>query len=256
MRIRSLATVLTGALVLPALMIPAAHAAPVAEASSDDPTITDVVVNGGAELALGPTAAKTFKVSVTAQHTSGIKDMDLIVTLPSYLYNRSDRGLTCTADSATTSTCTGSWTVDTSSFYGNGPADDPWYVVATVNANDGNWMTTNKAATFTVRRLAKLTADAAPEPVAKNATLTVTGKLTRANWETHKYGGYSGRSVKLQFRKAGTSAYTTVKKVTSGSGGALKTTAKATADGYWRWSYAGNSTTSTAKAAGDYVDVR
>jgi hypothetical protein len=31
---------------------------------------------------------------------------------------------------------------------------------------------------------------------------------------------------------------------------------KASADGYWRWTFAGNSTTSTAKATGDYVDVR
>ncbi|MET9730345.1 ABC transporter substrate-binding protein [Streptomyces sp. NPDC006458] len=113
-----------------------------------------------------------------------------------------------------------------------------------------------QAANFTVRREAKLTANASPEPVAKNATLTVNGRLTRANWQTHKYDGYSGRSVKLQFRRAGTSTYTDVKTVTSGSGGALKTTVKATADGYWRWYHAATTTTSTARATGDYVDVR
>jgi hypothetical protein len=252
MRSRCLTTALTGTLALSALttfMVPAAHA-------DGDTTITEVVVNGGRELALGPTAPKTFPVSVTAQDNSGIKSMNLHVRLPSYLYKTADRGLTCTAVSATTTTCTGSWTVDTSNFYGNGPADDPWYIEAQVNANDGNWLSTDRATTFTVRRHAKLTANASPEPVAKNATLTVTGKLTRADWASHRYAGYSGRSVKLQFRKAGTSTYTTVKKVTSRSGGALKATVKATADGYWRWYYGGNTTTSTATATGDYVDVR
>ncbi|WP_086747753.1 hypothetical protein [Streptomyces scabiei] len=249
MRLRSLAAVLTGALALSAFAVPAAHA-------TGDTTITDVVVNGGAQLALGPKAPTTFKVSVTAQDNSGIDAMDLHVRLPSYLYNASDRGLTCTAKSATTSTCTGSWTIDTRSFYGNGPADDPWYVIASVDAKDGDWISTDTADTFTVRRLAKLTVNAAPEPVTKDAKLTVTGKLARADWSTHKNAGYSGRAVKLQFRKKGTSTYSTVKTVTSGSGGALKTTVKATADGYWRWNFAGNSTTSTAKATGDYVDVR
>ncbi|BBC34085.1 hypothetical protein SGFS_053790 [Streptomyces graminofaciens] len=249
-RIHSLTAALTGALALSSL------AAPAAEAAGAEPTITDVVVNGGAELALGPTAPKTFKVSVTAHHASGIKGMDIIVSLPSYVHSRSDRGLTCTAAGATTSTCTGSWTVVTSGFYGNDPADDPWYVKATVDANDGNWMTTSTADTFTVRRLAKLTANATPEPVTRNTTLTVTGKLIRANWETHKNAGYAGRKAQLQFRKAGTTTYTTIKTVTTGTNGTLKTRTKATSDGYWRWYFPGNSTTSTATAKGDYVDVR
>jgi hypothetical protein len=62
--------------------------------------------------------------------------------------------------------------------------------------------------------------------------------------------------VKLQFRKAGTSTYTTVKTVTSSSTGALKTTVTAATDGYWRWNFAGTSTTPAAKATGDFVDVR
>ncbi|MEI5524780.1 calcium-binding protein [Streptomyces brasiliscabiei] len=249
MRTRSLAAVLTGALALSAFAVPAAHA-------DDGPVITDVVVNGGAALALGPTAPRTFKVSVTARHGSGIEKMDILVSLPSYLSRKSDRGLTCAVVTATTSTCTGSWTIDAGSFYSNDPADAPWYVYASVTAGDGNWMSSDRAATFTVRRLATLSVNAAPEPVRKNAKLTVTGKLARADWKTHKNAGYSGRSVKLQFRKKGTDTYSTVKTVTSGSGGALRATVKAGADGYWRWAFPGNGTTSAAKATGDYVDVR
>lgn len=44
--------------------------------------------------------------------------------------------------------------------------------------------------------------------------------------------------------------------MTTGSGGALRTTVKATTDGYWRWSFAGTSTTANATTTADYVDVR
>ncbi|MEU6009561.1 hypothetical protein [Streptomyces sp. NPDC047453] len=62
--------------------------------------------------------------------------------------------------------------------------------------------------------------------------------------------------MKLQFRKKGTSTYTTVKTVTTSSSGNLKTTVKASTDGYWRYTFAGTSTTASATAGGDYVDVR
>lgn len=91
--------------------------------------------------------------------------------------------------------------------------------------------------------------------MSKGAALTVTGKLSRANWDDNQYHGYSPQSVKLQVRKAGTSTYTTVKTVTTSSTGTLRTTATATADGYWRYAYAGTTTTASANAAGDYVDT-
>ncbi|MEU9380781.1 hypothetical protein AB0D38_07225 [Streptomyces sp. NPDC048279] len=108
----------------------------------------------------------------------------------------------------------------------------------------------------TVRRLSRLTVNAAPEPVRKGKTLTVTGALTRANWETHKYAGYTGQKVKLQFRKKGTSTYKTLKTITTDSHGNLRTTCKATTDGYWRYSFAGTATTPAVSATGDYVDVK
>ena len=83
----------------------------------------------------------------------------------------------------------------------------------------------------------------------------MTGALSRANCDTHKYTGYSGRSVKLQYRPKNSSVYTTLKNVTTSSTGALKTTVKATADGYYRYTFPGTSTTRAVSAAGDYVDV-
>ncbi|NEE58470.1 calcium-binding protein, partial [Streptomyces sp. SID8455] len=112
------------------------------------------------------------------------------------------------------------------------------------------------AAPVRLQRFSKLTVNASPEPVRKGRTLTVTGKLTRADWETFTYRGYSKQPVRLQFRKKGATNYTTVRTVTSSSTGTLKTTVKAAADGYWRYSFAGTSTTPAVSAAGDYVDVK
>jgi hypothetical protein len=62
--------------------------------------------------------------------------------------------------------------------------------------------------------------------------------------------------VKLQFRKKGSSTYTTLKTIKTTSTGTLKTTTTATADGYYRYSFAGTTTTPGVSAAGDYVDVQ
>lgn len=55
--------------------------------------------------------------------------------------------------------------------------------------------------TVRLKRAAKVTAaSATPEPVIKGKKITVTGKPTRTNWSTKKYGAYGDRTVSLQFR--------------------------------------------------------
>ncbi|ELP62114.1 hypothetical protein ACKI1I_14110 [Streptomyces turgidiscabies] len=110
--------------------------------------------------------------------------------------------------------------------------------------------------TTTVRRLSKLTVNATPEPVRKNATITVTGKLTRANWDGPNYTGYATQPVQLQFRKNGASAYTVVKTIKTTASGELKTTVKATVDGFFRYVFAGTATTVGSSAAADFIDVK
>ncbi|MYV63901.1 calcium-binding protein, partial [Streptomyces sp. SID4931] len=127
---------------------------------------------------------------------------------------------------------------------------------AWVDANDGDFIWTEKAKSFKFQRASRLSANASPEPVKKGKTLTVTGKLERANWDTFKYHGYTKQPVKLQFKKKGVKSYTTVKTIKTSSTGTLKTTVKASADGHWRYSFAGTSTTPAVSAAGDYVDVK
>jgi hypothetical protein len=228
-------------------------------------------VNGGKNVVLGTTTVKTFTVSVTATHASGIADAyidlwhgsDPEYDIDGYLPPNQDVA-TCKAASATKSTCKLTITARAGLNSDDGIGDlydnalaGSWHVSVGVLANDQSVYYTDYYRTHKVQRLSKLTVNAAPEPVKKGATITVTGKLTRADWETGKYVGIpSGQSVSLQFRKAGSSSYSTVKGIKTTSGGALKTTVKAASDGYHRFNYKGITSTAASVAAGDYVDVK
>ncbi|MEU3076730.1 hypothetical protein [Streptomyces laurentii] len=131
-----------------------------------------------------------------------------------------------------------------------------WKIAAEVRFNGDGRDIDNKDLTVYVKRNSWLTVNASPEPVAKGGTLTVTGKVTRANWETRKYDSYAGRKLSLQFKPAGATSYTWVKTVYSNSKGDLKTTVRATKSGTWRWVYGGNDTTGPSTSAGDYVVVK
>ncbi|MDX3645721.1 hypothetical protein [Streptomyces sp. MB09-02B] len=113
-----------------------------------------------------------------------------------------------------------------------------------------------RSKTVQLKRVARATVGATPETVTEGKKITVMGKLTRANWSTKKYGGYSGRTVSLQYRASDATSFKTVKKVTTSSTGGLKTTVNASADGFYRWVYYGNTTTGTATSPAAYVDVR
>ena len=131
-----------------------------------------------------------------------------------------------------------------------------WTVNATVKANDGDYWISDSIAQYRVKRASKLTTDATPEPVVKGTKLTITGKLTRANWETLKYQGFAGQDVKLQYRKAGAAHYSTVKTVKTGSSGQLSTKVTVTSAGSWRWYFPGTTTTARIVSAGDAVALR
>ncbi|MEU6143098.1 hypothetical protein ABZ848_22355 [Streptomyces sp. NPDC047081] len=164
---------------------------------------------------------------------------------------------TCTATSDTTASCTGK--IDIYPGEGDLVNSDAgkWSAGAlALQYSTGDYSLQGSLGTTLVQRFSKLTVNAAPEPVKKGKTITVTGTLTRANWEDNKYHGYTSQPVKLQFRKKGSTTYTTLKGIYSNSTGGLKTTTKATVDGYYRFSFAGTTTTPAVSATGDYVDVQ
>lgn len=249
---RATVVAVSGALALSALAVPAAQA----DGGWGDTRITKVVVDGDNKVSVGTSKAKTVKVSVTAKDDSGIAGADRFTLYgPGHGYFTTSKP-SCKAASATTSTCTASVVVAPKVDYLTNSNAGTWYVDAWIDARDDDFVWKQKAGSFTFQRASQLTANASPEPVKKGKTITVTGKLSRANWETLRYGGYTGQPVKLQFRKKGSAAYSTVKTVRTNSRGELRTTVKASADGYYRYSFAGTSTTPAVNAAADFVDVR
>ena len=228
---------------------------------------------------VGTTNRVTTKVTYTLTHGADVDITALDFFTDPFLYKGSfaepqnmlfgDDFGRCKATSATKATCSG--TIDVRpkdggllnvdagtwkagamavAFNGQDPAADDFDVAEVGYVEKGGLGTT------LVQRYSKLTVNASPEPVKKGKTITVTGKLSRANWETGKYAGYTGQSVKLQFRKKNSSTYTTLKTIKTDSKGNLKTTVKASADGYFRYSFAGTTTTPAVNATGDFVDVK
>ncbi|MEU0070517.1 calcium-binding protein [Streptomyces sp. NPDC006332] len=292
MRIRATVAAVTGALALSALVVPAAQAAgqgapsldrpSVAErfgtssarsafgVASAAPTVSNVTVNAGKNIVLGTTVAKTINVSLTASHPSGIEDAyidlwhgtDVQDDLNGWLPPNEETA-SCTATSATTSKCKLTITVRPGLHSDDGIGDlyanllaGTWHVTAAALSKDGEVYSNDFYKTHKVQRLSKLTVNASPEPVKKGKTITVVGKLSRANWEDGKYHGYTGQPVKLQFRKKNSNTYSTVKTIKTNSTGNLSTTVKASVDGYFRYAFAGTSTTPAVNATGDFVDVR
>ncbi|KUM72501.1 single-stranded DNA-binding protein [Streptomyces curacoi] len=239
-----------------------ATAAQAEDGGSGNITIDKVVVNGGKPVVVGTTNVVSAKVSVTASDDSGIAKTTYISAdgpNPNFAQIWYDDGeITCVEVSATTSTCTGTLTFDPQASTGfvDNNAAATWNLATLVSAHDYDYIHRDAATTFKVQRYSKLTVNASPEPVKKGKTITVTGKLSRANWEDNQYHGYTNQPVKLQFRKKGSSTYTTVKTIKSNSTGDLKTTVTASVDGYFRYSFAGTSTTPAVNATGDFVDVQ
>lgn len=147
----------------------------------------------------------------------------------------------CKNASATTATCTLTITAYPGDDLYKNALVSTWHVSAGALAADQSAVAyTDFYSTARVQRVSRITVNASPEPVKKGKTITVTGKLSRANWEDFAYHGYAGQSVKLQFRKKTSSTYSTVKTIKTSSTGELKTTVTASVDGYWRYSFAGD----------------
>ncbi|MBO0917305.1 hypothetical protein [Streptomyces laculatispora] len=255
--------------------------APAAAAASTpgqlDLTFSKLTVNGGKPIVVGTTLTKRVTTSYTVTHAADVnvlaKDFFLDVSIYRGSFDDptnelfSDAAPVCKAVSTTVATCKGQIAVwPEFDLLGNADATK-WKAMGFAVDYNGQdpenpdlgeigFALQDKLGTALLQRASKQSVNASPEPVKKGKTLTVTGWLSRANFDDLKYHGYTAQPVKLQFRKKGSSTYTTVKTVTTNNKGDLKTTVKASVDGYWRYSFAGTSTTPAATATGDYVDVK
>jgi hypothetical protein len=252
--------------------------APAAQAADTGITVSDIVINNGKPIVVGTSKVVEPPISFNIALPSGYSTAD-----PSrydaypFLYRGSiktaaDSGenfiqpgsYTCYEIGSKHARCEGDLYIDPhpSQEHVDSNSDaTTWKVGVSLKLwkADGGLKTgelETRSTTAQLKRAAKATTNASPEPVTKGKTVTVTGKLTRANWSTKKYDAYSGRTVSLQFRAKGTDSYKTLKKATTSSTGGLKATVTASVDGSFRWVYYGNSTTGVATSAADYVDVR
>jgi hypothetical protein len=284
MRIRATVAAVTGALALSALAVPAAQAADApssgkaafSAATADgevgttaalDVTFSNMKVNSGKNIVVGTTNAVRVPVSYTLKHPAGMDTgADTFASGP-LIYKGSsvdtainvlisDDPATCTATSSTTLSCKGVIVIRPADGELSSSEAGTWNAGGLAVTSDGDVKTQGGLGATRVQRYSKLTVNASPEPVKKGKTITVTGKLSRANWDDNKYHGYTNQPVKLQFRKKGSDTYTTLKTIKSNSTGELKTTVKASTDGYFRYSFAGTTTTPAVKATGDFVDVK
>ena len=93
-------------------------------------------------------------------------------------------------------------------------------------------------------------ANAGPEPVALNGTVTTSGRLLAGG------AAVKGATVDVEFSTNGTSGWTRVGRGTTSSTGAFSVGAPAARDGYWRVRYAGSSAYRPAMSGTDFVDAR
>ncbi|MGW1745608.1 hypothetical protein ACWCRD_08320 [Streptomyces sp. NPDC002092] len=293
MRIRATVAAVSGALALSAFALPAAHAADApsykteaakilaahgktafsSSAAAADLGVTFSNLKIAKAVKVGTTNHVSTTVTYTLTHGANYKinssdfDSGPIIYKGSSINSAQnvlggELPATCTATSATTASCKGD--IDIFPINEGGTAGD------LLNSDAGKWSAGAIALQYStgdhslqgdlgstlVQRNSRLTVNAAPEPVRKGKTITVVGKLSRANWEDNKYHGYSTQPVKLQFRKKGSSTYTTLKTIKTSTTGDLKTTTTATVDGYYRYAFAGTTTTPAVNATGDFVDVQ
>ncbi|WP_128379717.1 calcium-binding protein [Streptomyces cavernae] len=256
MRKLAVGAALSGALALVTLTGAGAHAD---EIWGGDTTIVDVNVNGGRDIAVGTTNTVTIKGSVTVTDPDGMAFARWVLWHGSDYFEPEayslQAGRTCTDIDATTIKCAITATIDPQDLPGNSVAGK-WYVAVDAYDEGNGGIAVNAYTTVHVKRYSRLSVNASPEPVTRGKTITVTGRLTRADWETFDYRAYPNQPVKLQFRKAGASTFSTVKTVYTNSYGNLKTTVTASTDGYWRYFFPGTTTTAPVKATSDFVDVK
>lgn len=277
MRKLAIGAVVSGALALTGL------AAPTALADSPDLAFGAITVNNGKSIVVGTDAKVTVPVTYSVTRPSDLvidyKNNFLGVILyrgslaeTANALESSSNAPTCTTTATTATTvtesCRTTLTVDPREQLHSAADATTWkaaavYVRSNVDMDDSDdhisfetgvdaW---GNLGTAKVQRKAGLGTNATPEPAVKGTTLTVKGKLTRADWAKGTFTGYQDQKVTLQFKAKGATAYTDVKTVTSGTGGALSTTVKASQDGSYRYRFAGTSTTAAKTSAADYVDV-
>ncbi|MFE8913808.1 calcium-binding protein [Streptomyces globisporus] len=229
--------------------------------------VSGVTVNGSNSAGVGTTNTQTITVKwkisggskLYGSHASIWRGTDRDGGLKRFINSEQFDADTdpCAPSGDATFSCTATFRMDPRSDLTNEDAG-AWKISLWAVTDAVTDVRTDNAKTWYLKRWSRLSSNAAPEPVAKGRTITITGKLERANWDTHKYAGYTRQTVRLQERSL-TGSYATTSSHRTGTGsqaGVEKKTRTATADRCYRYMFEGTSTTPPVTATGDCVDVR
>ncbi|POX46203.1 hypothetical protein C3489_32350 [Streptomyces sp. Ru71] len=225
-------------------------------------SVSGVTVNNNRPLVLGTTGV-TFPARFVVNTTTGLESAT--VTLHHGTYDRPDGLLSapaqCTLRQGTTRyyDCTAMFGLDGGQALGLNKLSGTWTAGALVQGTERSTQFQGPAPAggITLQRSTALTIAAAPQPITRGATLTVTGKLSGAAWEYGAPAGLAGQKVELQFKMAGSgTTWSTLATGTTDSTGTVVLKRAAWNDGGWRLHYAGDASTAGSYSWVDNVDVR
>ncbi|MFC5216909.1 hypothetical protein [Streptomyces coerulescens] len=263
MRRRATAVIATAA-AFSAVLGVAALAVPAAGAGQDDAgtKFWNIDVNHNRDYTVGVAAAqkRVFSVSATVTDPSGVQSV-------SYeLWHGQDRatadgvltaGAHCSKLNEITSYCEALVTADPNVNLRSNALAGVWTItpVATdgagnVTRGDGAYLARIKRQTYVSQTVAT------PQSVTKGKNLTVKARMTVAGWETRKDVPLIGHQVLLQYRKGTSGPFVTLKKIKTDRNGWATATVPATADGAYRYDFAGTSLTTPTTGWADFVDVK
>ncbi|WP_079149700.1 hypothetical protein [Streptomyces sp. EN27] len=235
--------------------------------SAGSTVVSGVTVNGSDSAAVGTKNTQTITVkwnlsggtTLYGSHASIWRGTDRGSGLERFINSEQFDAETdpCVRSGDATFSCTATFKMDPRSDLKNEDAG-AWKIRLWAVTDSVTDVDTDNARTWYLKRWSRLSNNAAPEPVAKGRTITITGKLERANWDTYKYAGYTRQIVRLQERSL-TGSYATTSSHRTGTGsqaGVEKKTRTATTDRCYRYKFEGTSTTPPVSGTGDCVDVR
>ncbi|SBU97896.1 hypothetical protein YW5DRAFT_05683 [Streptomyces sp. Ncost-T6T-1] len=235
--------------------------------SAGSTVLSGVTVNGGNSAAVGTKNTQTITVKWKLSGGSTLYGSHASLWRGTDIASEPEQFITSEQFNAGTEPCvpSGDATFDCTATYKINPRIDlknedagAWKISLWAVTDATTGVDTDNARTWYLQRWSRLSNNAAPEPVAKGKTITITGKLERANWDTYKYAGYTQQIVHLQERSL-TGSYATTSSHRTGTGsqaGVEKKTRTATTDRCYRYAFEGTSTTPPVNGTGDCVDVR
>ncbi|MEU4921945.1 calcium-binding protein [Streptomyces parvus] len=235
--------------------------------SAGSTVLSGVTVNGGNSAAVGTKNTQTITVkwklsggsTLYGSHASLWRGTDIASGPEQFITSEQFNAGTepCVPSGDATFDCTATFKINPRIYLKNEDAG-AWKISLWAVTDATTGVDTDNARTWYLQRWSRLSNNAAPEPIAKGKTITITGKLERANWDTYKYAGYTQQIVHLQERSL-TGSYATTSSHRTGTGsqaGVEKKTRTATTDRCYRYTFEGTSTTPPVSGTGDCVDVR